>query len=296
MHNRDYGNTVADSYKNGPAPSERMKKFNSSQAPLINPSNSMINEYNNLASTDMSQRMNSEPKNVTQNLRLLKTKMRLGSATSTESEPYVNIPMKNQGGRNNANNDMQFRKSSNNPVMNSFENGNNSMQVFSSAKKNSDHVYSSSRKQKPVKADHRMFGSSKRANESMAMDNVTSMFTPKMATPNKAYETTSGGKFRSTQRSTAGDDESKYLSSAEIEKLADPKGSMLAVSTDLASKDWEVQVNACNVLRSIAIHDKNLLNSTFFKVVLPDLIKIAASLRSSVSKNGLLVFQDLFQN
>jgi hypothetical protein len=86
------------------------------------------------------------------------------------------------------------------------------------------------------------------------------------------------------------------LSSAEIEKLADPKGSMLAVSTDLASKDWEVQVNACNVLRSIAIHDKNLLNSTFFKVVLPDLIKIAASLRSSVSKNGLLVFQDLFQN
>ena len=103
MHSRDYGNTVADSYKNGPAPSERMKKFNSSQAPLINPSNSMINEYNNLASTDMSQRINSEPKNVTQNLRLLKTKMRLGSATSTESEPYVNIPVKNQGGRNNGN-------------------------------------------------------------------------------------------------------------------------------------------------------------------------------------------------
>jgi hypothetical protein len=98
-----------------------------------------------------------------------------------------------------------------------------------------------------------------------------------------------------TQRSNMGEDDDKYLKSEDIERLADPKASMAKLIVDLPSKNWEVQVNACNVLRSIAIHDKQLLDSTFFRTVTTDLIKIAASLRSSVCKNGLLVFQDLFK-
>jgi hypothetical protein len=102
--------------------------------------------------------------------------------------------------------------------------------------------------------------------------------------------------MRSTQRSGVGEDENKYLTSEEIEKLADPKGSLNELAKDLTSKNWEVQVNACNVLRSLAIHDSQLLNSSFFKDSLENLIKIASSLRSSVCKNGLLVFHDLFNN
>lgn len=128
------------------------------------------------------------------------------------------------------------------------------------------------------------------------------MFTPKKATKKasstRAYETSSGKKFmRATQMSgLGGEDDNKYLTSDEIERLADPKASMMQLYNDLPSKDWEVQVNACNVLRSIAIHDKQAFESSFFKNTMPDLIKIASSLRSSVCKNGLLVFQDLFNN
>lgn len=102
--------------------------------------------------------------------------------------------------------------------------------------------------------------------------------------------------MRSTQRSGVGEDENKYLASEEIEKLADPKASLSELTKDLTSKNWEVQVNACNVLRSLAIHNSQLLNSSFFKDTLESLIKIASSLRSSVCKNGLLVFHDLFNN
>lgn len=167
------------------------------------------------------------------------------------------------------------------------------------SKENTQHVYASSKKQKPVKADHQVFSqNNRRLNESATANTVTSMFTPKknnLAKPSKAYETASGNKFMgSTQRSNLGEDDAKYLKSEDIERLADPKASMISLIEDLPSKNWEVQVNACNVLRSIALHDPHLLDSTFFRTTIKDLIKIAGSLRSSVCKNGLLVFQDLF--
>lgn len=153
-----------------------------------------------------------------------------------------------------------------------------------------------------MKADHRVLNPSRKFEPDGASDSkMTAIFTPKksLSTPasNKAYETASGKKFmRSTQRSNTGEDESKYLTSEEIERLADPKASLAQLPTDLASKDWETQVNACNVLRSIAIHDSKVFDSSFFRAALPDILKIAASLRSSVSKNGLLALQDLFSH
>ena len=111
------------------------------------------------------------------------------------------------------------------------------------------------------------------------------------------YETTSGKiLMRATQKSAIGEDDTKYLSSEEIEKLYDPKNSLKQLLTDLNSKDWEVQINSWNILRSIAIHNWNMLDSSFFKSVFADLINIASSLRSSVCKNGLLAFQDIFKN
>lgn len=154
-----------------------------------------------------------------------------------------------------------------------------------------------------MRADHQVLNPSKKFQATASSQNEVSapVFTPKKTSNSeKAYQTASGKKFmRSTQKSNmaaGGEDDNKYLTSAEIERLADPKASMQLIPSDLASKNWETQVNACNVLRSIAIHDSHLLDSSFFRAIMGDLIKTAGSLRSSVSKNGLLMFQDLFNN
>ena len=124
--NKDYGGlTVADSYKHGPAPSERMKKFNQGQVPLVNhnSSNSLPNDYDTTQISG-SPSIKEKPKDVTQNLRLLKNKIRLGSATSNDSEPYSNSQRPNQGNRNT---DIKVRKLNHNPMMNSYENQNDSI-------------------------------------------------------------------------------------------------------------------------------------------------------------------------
>lgn len=286
-------NTVGDNYRNGLKPSERMKKFSSGHEPGINDQyvhhHSMVDEYNNLGSArNETETKGSTPsKNVTQNLRLLKNKMRLGSANSNSSEPYTNTVVRNHAPSSaSKTRDRPIRGVQVNDPNSSYEN-----------------IHSTTRKQKPVRADHRMFKPKRQLNETeTSKSDASGVFTPKKSliqtSKNKPYETASGGKFmRSTMRSVASEGgESKYLTTAEIEKLADPKSSMQQLAKDLSSKDWEVQVNACNVLRSIAIHNTNLLDSSFFRSAFPDLIKIASSLRSSVCKNGLLVFQDLFNN
>lgn len=281
---RENANTFADNYKNGLKPSERMKKFDASQPPLINAgvtNNSMVDSYGSGG-------------HVTQNLRLLKTKMRVTSASSDGSDPYSNGPSANSTRPTGD----AFRNSSSNILQSSYDQNNGPL-----VKKAESAYSSSTRKQKPVKADHQVLAPSKRFTLSKAKSDDTQVpvFTPKKSAslPVKNPYETSGGKsfMRSTQKSGMGsDDDNKYLTSEEIEKLSNPKASKTQLVKDLASKNWETQVNACNVLRSIAIHDKNLLDSTFFRDVLPDLIKIASSLRSSVCKNGLLVFQDLFKN
>lgn len=124
---KEYSHTVADTYKQGPAPSERMKKFNSSQPPVIHhkgPHNSMIDEYRNMNSMNQQHSFpNDQPvKSVSHNLRLLKTKMRLNSAASNESsEPYVNVTAMNGSERANRNPDAVFRNSSGNIANSSYD-------------------------------------------------------------------------------------------------------------------------------------------------------------------------------
>ena len=95
--------TFADNYKNGLNPSERMRKFNSNKISLPNSleerSSLMIRDYNknseflnkNLDVNGREAGFDSvQPKaGINQNLRLLKTKIRLSSATSNESDVYV---------------------------------------------------------------------------------------------------------------------------------------------------------------------------------------------------------------
>ena len=102
--------TFADNYKNGLNPSERMRKFNLNQPQILDKSNDksnlMIKEYNknsmslnnNISEIAREPSYNpDQPKPIiTQNLRLLKTKMRLSSASSNESEAYTQNSKYNQ--------------------------------------------------------------------------------------------------------------------------------------------------------------------------------------------------------
>ena len=120
------GLTVADNYKHGPTPSERMKKFNGSQPPLVkNIGGSMhSSEYNNFSMPINTTQDIEKPKDMTQNLRLLKDKIRVGSAGSDDSEPYSNIKVGNNS-RGYANRNLNLKiKNSENRVMNSFEDHN----------------------------------------------------------------------------------------------------------------------------------------------------------------------------
>lgn len=120
------GITVADNYKHGPTPSERMKKFNGSQPPLVkNVGGSMhSSEYNSFSMPINNSVDIEKPKDMTQNLRLLKDKIRVGSAGSDDSEPYKNIKMNNNTrGYNQRNSNLKI-KNPNNRIMNSFEDHN----------------------------------------------------------------------------------------------------------------------------------------------------------------------------
>jgi hypothetical protein len=61
------------------------------------------------------------PNNVAQNLRLLKSKIRLGSATSHASEPYVNVTVKNPQKVDTQSSEGIFRNSAGNIANSSYE-------------------------------------------------------------------------------------------------------------------------------------------------------------------------------
>ena len=120
---KDYGNlTVADNYKHGPTPSERMKKFNTSQVPLVKSSkrvNPGAHDYSNSGVLNNSNGMERKPQDLTNNLRLLKNKIRTGSASSNGSDPYTNIKIASK--ESDRTQEFNFRKTPNNSRMNSFE-------------------------------------------------------------------------------------------------------------------------------------------------------------------------------
>lgn len=220
--------------------------------------------------------------------------MRLNSTASNDVETYSNMSSATRERRKiHTGVETLIRNSSGEIPTPSYEDKSKVMA------KHSEYGFTgSTRKQKPIKADHQVLRPSQRFKDtSDKSPKPDSVFTPKKKLSN-AYETTSGSKFmRSTHKSgLGGEDEHKYLTSDEIEKLSDPNAGLTQVVTDLESKDWETQANACNVLRSLAIHSPKMLTSATLRDIVPSLIKIAQSLRSSVSKNGLLAFQDIFDN
>lgn len=95
--------TFADNHKNGLNPSERMRKFNANQMAFpdsLNDKPSLmlrdysknseaLNNYSDVNGREAEFNSDQPKPGLSQNLRLLKTKMRLSSATSNESDVQV---------------------------------------------------------------------------------------------------------------------------------------------------------------------------------------------------------------
>lgn len=62
---------------------------------------------------------------------------------------------------------------------------------------------------------------------------------------------------------------------------------------ELKSDDWQVSNEALNKFRRIIMHHADLLTSGTLKSATPDLMKLAESLRSTLSKNALVVLNEL---
>lgn len=101
------GNTFIENYSNGIKPSERMKSFNQSQIPLVENLDAkappIMGEYNTNSHSINNPLANGydatynpdKSKYITQNLRLLKTKMSMSSAASNDSDGFLNNMMAN---------------------------------------------------------------------------------------------------------------------------------------------------------------------------------------------------------
>jgi hypothetical protein len=62
---------------------------------------------------------------------------------------------------------------------------------------------------------------------------------------------------------------------------------------ELKSEDWQVSNEALNKFRRIVIHHSELLTVPNLKIATPDLMRLAESLRSTLSKNALGVLNEL---
>lgn len=69
-----------------------------------------------------------------------------------------------------------------------------------------------------------------------------------------------------------------------------------AISSLVSNVDWNVQFDACNVIRSVCKHHQNLLlqNGATLHSIVKQLSKHAESLRSALSKMALITINDLF--
>ena len=85
-----------------------------------------------------------------------------------------------------------------------------------------------------------------------------------------------------------------YVSSEQIPRLDDPgEAAGPGLLQDLASSKWDTQFKALNTVRSLALHHPAELTDRLLSDVVLAVVKLAASLRSSVSKNSLMTLNDM---
>jgi hypothetical protein len=94
------------------------------------------------------------------------------------------------------------------------------------------------------------------------------------------------------------EDEGKYLNTKDLPVLEDPEKQFKQVYKEMVSTDWQKQIESCNILRSIAVHHREILVKDWIvtRVFIQGLTKQLESLRSAVSKNALLGFKDILES
>lgn len=97
-----------------------------------------------------------------------------------------------------------------------------------------------------------------------------------------------------TARSGLAGGEVKYMTNDELTPLSNAQYEFSASLEDLGKKDdWGIQFEGCNTVRwAIAHHD--IINTSNIPVLTPELLKIADSLRSSLSKIALITLEEMF--
>lgn len=65
----------------------------------------------------------------------------------------------------------------------------------------------------------------------------------------------------------------------------------------LKHENWEKQFESCNIARAVIVHHSEVLKKHYHEEnIIEGLIAQSSSLRSAVSKNGLLAFVEIFES
>eukprot|EP00347_Sterkiella_histriomuscorum_P009023 403342823 len=95
------------------------------------------------------------------------------------------------------------------------------------------------------------------------------------------------------------DSQPKYIETEDLEPLNNPeKDFKKALNTMLRSDNWSVVFEGCCIIRKICKHHSSIIvqQSGLIGGLITQIIKIADSLRSSLSKIGLITISDMFMS
>ena len=84
-----------------------------------------------------------------------------------------------------------------------------------------------------------------------------------------------------------------YSNDDAFPPFQDPIKQLKNMVNELKSQDWQVSNEGLNKLRRIIMHHSELLTTGTLKSITVDLMKLAQSLRSTLSKNALVVLNEL---
>ena len=99
---------------------------------------------------------------------------------------------------------------------------------------------------------------------------------------NKSIES----RLSTTNYSTNGD--------AFMKPFQDPQKQLKNIMTELKSDDWQISNEAINKLRRMLINHTQLLTQNVTKAIVPDIMRLTQSLRSTLSKNGVVMINQLY--
>jgi hypothetical protein len=104
-----------------------------------------------------------------------------------------------------------------------------------------------------------------------------------------------GSLFANSGGGSAVADDSNYLSTAELQPFDSPAEGLKGALKSIKSSDWQQRFESVNALRRLAVNHTELITGQI-KTLIRDIRGEVDSLRSSLSRNSLMLLTELFQN